>query len=368
LEDVNLGRLAVAAAVGAAACSVGFSGDRALSANRPGTISGTGTATIDGVLSPGEWDHAATLDFAAPLPAAEGGGSVPGRAYVMNDGANLYLAARLARDTYGFGAAMTWFFDRSNDTSHENGDDTVYVQVWRTMGLIFYDGYRWQCPGAPAGAPAFCGAAQDTVQVQGAPPPGTIDGQGAVREGGGVVVFEASHPLDSADDAHDFSLGAGSLIGYQASTRFVAPCQTDPGCWADAVVPEGHVGISPGAELTVVARAAPARVRVKKTLTYTITVSAAANAAPARDVTLDAELSPRIRPTAVRTAAGTCDAGFELRCSLGTIAPGSRAVVTVRARAVRAGRASLTAVATTASFESATSRDEATATAAIRPR
>jgi hypothetical protein len=57
-----------------------------------------GTAVVDGVQSPGEWDRAARWDFAANIP----GGSTPATLYSMNDGINLYLAVKRGRpDLFG---------------------------------------------------------------------------------------------------------------------------------------------------------------------------------------------------------------------------------------------------------------------------
>jgi len=43
---------------------------------------------------------------------------------------------------------------------------------------------------------------------------GTSDGQGKSSGSGGYNYFEISHPLNSADDAHDFSLTAGNTVGF----------------------------------------------------------------------------------------------------------------------------------------------------------
>ena len=44
-----------------------------------------GTAAIDGVFAPGEWDGAAKWSFAANIPPGEGGGTRPATLHVMND-------------------------------------------------------------------------------------------------------------------------------------------------------------------------------------------------------------------------------------------------------------------------------------------
>src|SRR3990172_2087064 len=66
-----------------------------------------GIATIDGVMSPGEWDNAAKIDFQANVPAEDGGGTTPATLYVMNDGINLYLAVKISRPSFG---VTTQFF------------------------------------------------------------------------------------------------------------------------------------------------------------------------------------------------------------------------------------------------------------------
>ena len=60
------------------------------------TLRGYGTAVVDGVLSPNEWERAGHFDFQANLAPAEGGGTVPATLLVMNDSTNLYLALRVA--------------------------------------------------------------------------------------------------------------------------------------------------------------------------------------------------------------------------------------------------------------------------------
>jgi len=49
-------------------------------------LRGYGTAVVDGVLAPGEWDAAGRLDFQANRSPADGGGTVPATLFVMNDG------------------------------------------------------------------------------------------------------------------------------------------------------------------------------------------------------------------------------------------------------------------------------------------
>jgi hypothetical protein len=58
-------------------------------------------------------------------------------------------------------------------------------------------------------------------------------------------VYEVEHPLNSADDLHDFSLSPGSTVGFQASIQVwsVTPsCNFGPSCVATTAVPSSGTG------------------------------------------------------------------------------------------------------------------------------
>jgi uncharacterized repeat protein (TIGR01451 family) len=331
-------------------------------------LAAPGTATVDGVLSPGEWDRAAGVDFAAAIPPREGGGTAPARMYLMNDSSRLFLAVRVARPSYGLAADTIWFFDRNYDGVHEDGDDQVSIHISRFGGLDVSDGYRWRCPGAPVGAIAHCGAGKDTLQVEGAPPPGQVDALGAASEGDGFVTFELSHPLDSADDAHDFSLGPGSVIGYRHFLRLWASTCVEAGCWADAGPPDGRIGISPPAELAVRASVRPRSVRVGARLTYSITVENRSGTTAAGGVYLTVPLPRSVRGLSARTDVGRCEVNGPATCSIGAMGPGRRVSIVVQTLARRAGSANVTALVSTTSFDATGSDDESTAIARVTPR
>jgi hypothetical protein len=78
-------------------------------------LSAFGTATIEGVFSPGEWTGAARVSFLANLPAVEGGGTTPAVLYVMNDGTHLYMAVTIARSTLGPANSLAFSFDNDHD-------------------------------------------------------------------------------------------------------------------------------------------------------------------------------------------------------------------------------------------------------------
>ncbi len=169
---------------------------------QPVVVSGLGTPTIDGTFSPGEWANATALNFAANVPAADGGGTTPVTLYVMNDAASLYLALKIARGSIGSGGGTNVVFEFDNDHSGgpapAEGDDAVVFNIG-FFGPLFIDLYRTLQP------PLL-----RTDNVFG----GTADGSGAGSNDGAFTYFELSHPLDGADDTHDFSLHPGDVVGF----------------------------------------------------------------------------------------------------------------------------------------------------------
>jgi len=154
--------------------------------------SGYGTATIDGQLSSGEWDNAASINFQANTPE---GTTTPATLYIMNDDDNLYLAVSMERPSLDSYTHLRYLFDNDNDNTGENGDDYLIVyrdwrpsqfsDLFRSDGQTFYDtDYE-----------------------------GSNDGTGAVDHTGGFTVLEISHPLNSEDDDHDFSLKGLDTVG-----------------------------------------------------------------------------------------------------------------------------------------------------------
>ena len=162
-------------------------------------IGAYGTATMDGTISPGEWTGAASASF-------DLGGGYTGTLLVMNDATNLYLAVTVADDSLQVGAGfpdrVEFQFNNDNDANGpmaEIGDDELYG-----FGDYFADRF----------APAPLSSAGDN-QV---PYTGTVDGSGAGTHVSGpteINHFELSHPLDSADNDHDFSLHFGDTVGFR---------------------------------------------------------------------------------------------------------------------------------------------------------
>lgn len=165
------------------------------------TVRGYGTAVVDGVLSPNEWDRAGHFDFQANLSPAEGGGTVPATLFVMNDSTNLYLALRVAVSDLGDSAFDTVFMPSDLDPFGPGND------ILRATPSVFEDDHYQQT------APNSWDWVPDVADG------GTSDGTAVVRQYSDAGVFEVSHPLDSADNGHDFSLSVPSHISFIASLQ-----------------------------------------------------------------------------------------------------------------------------------------------------
>jgi hypothetical protein len=164
------------------------------------TLRGYGTPVVDGVLAPGEWDTAGHYDFHASRSSAEGGGSVPATLFVMNDSSNLYLALRISVTNLGNSAFDSIFLPPGPNPAE--GGDVLRALPWTFEDLHFH----------PVGPSAWDWLA-DTADG------GTQDGTASTQTNGGVSVFEVTHPLNSADDRHDFSLTIPSHISFIGSIQ-----------------------------------------------------------------------------------------------------------------------------------------------------
>ena len=205
-------------------------------AHEPGVVlTGLGTATINGVFSPGEWNNAGSITFQANLPPNDGGGTTPTTLFAMNDGVNLYLGLKIARPSFGGATSPSFEFDNDHDGLREDGDDVFGMAVGLFSPATFIDAFRFFC----FGGTAICGPA-DTAVLAGFPPPGTNDGTTAATSDGSFTYIEISHPLNSADDAHDFSLSPGNTVGFAMNLRLfslIPACNFGVNCFADTVFP-----------------------------------------------------------------------------------------------------------------------------------
>jgi len=165
------------------------------------------TPTIDGVISAGEWIDADIADFT--LTYCDESHDVT--LHVKNDDSYLYLAAIVRDEEYSNLSEMyhdfaNFYFDNNNDGITDIGEDGLAI---RFDNSIFRDTYN------PTGVNGW--SYSDTSDG------GTNDIDGAVThtnpvpDGVGDYTFEYRHPLDTADDAHDFSLSTGDTIGFRFS-------------------------------------------------------------------------------------------------------------------------------------------------------
>lgn len=186
---------------------------------------GLGTPSVDGTIDGSEWDAAGQVTFGVALPE---GGSAAGTLYVMNDATSMYLAVRFPRAAADPGNSLSFELDNDNDGVMENGDDVLLVNP--SPGVGFKDEVRTDQPPCPEGA--MCGFHDTDVG-------GTSDGSGAFANGSGLTVYEMSHPLNSADDAHDISLAFGQQFGLKLSLRLLAAGAEFPVGFGDSDFPLG---------------------------------------------------------------------------------------------------------------------------------
>ena len=182
-----------------------------------------GTPIVDGVLSPGEWDAAVSVRFAAVIPESAGGGVIPATFQAMSDGTNLYLAVRVDADTSRFGQSYFVEMDADLSDSATQGDDIVGFSWGRYGGTRFADDYRWNCN--VDGSEAICGPGDDYVG-EGFPPPGTTDGGGAIRFDAGSTVVEMWHPYRGPDPL-DLQKCPGDVVPLSLAVRLLDPCGVD---------------------------------------------------------------------------------------------------------------------------------------------
>jgi len=170
-------------------------------ASAPPTLSAWCSAapTIDGTVGAAEWQNAAHVPIAI-------GWTFVGDLWIMNDAENLYIAVKIADVSLTSGDALVIVFDNNNDGIHAAGDDNIQVNG----NSVFMDVY-------------YTGTGVKTDISDG----GTTDGEGSSSGSGGFNYFELKHPLDSADNAHDFSLSAGDTVGFMVEYIEAS------GYWAD---------------------------------------------------------------------------------------------------------------------------------------
>jgi hypothetical protein len=199
-------------------------------------LTGFGSATIDGVVGPSEWDRAGCVALPVNVPE---GGTTSGRACAMNDESMLYLLVQFDRAIVDAGNTAIFEFDNDHSGGPRvNGDDVLLINP--TIG--FLDEVRTNVPPCPPGATAAAWGLVDSSTAGGS------DGLGAFFNDGVTTVYEFAHPLNSDDDAHDFSLRPGDTVGFTlfirllaaggpiADTFFPTVCVSCPDLFGDIVI------------------------------------------------------------------------------------------------------------------------------------
>jgi hypothetical protein len=192
-------------------------------------LSGTGTATVDGRIAPGEWERAATVDFTLSTWGEEH----PSRLYVMNDDTYLYIAVVITSEDFNHvvgeqGDVLNIYFDNDHDggIAHSNselGDDFLQAPIPYEGG--FMDGFYCKFP-------CWMPEAFQRDIYDG----GTVDADAAVTHTDpvqgrlGTYTYEFRKELDSGDAQHDFRLTPGDVLGV-----FVDYVDTPPGAIAGVV-------------------------------------------------------------------------------------------------------------------------------------
>ena len=180
--------------------------------------------SINGDIAASEWETAASSTFTLTI----GGNPYAGTLYVMNDATNLYLAVKIADATFSADPtpdAVAFYFDSNHNGIYQPGEDSIVLFSGATG---FVDRFLQAMP---------------TMKVD-VDFGGSTDGSGACAAHGGNNHFELSHPLNSADDTHDFSLSPLNTVGFTwgyadaavGQDYWPAAATENTTTWADIVI------------------------------------------------------------------------------------------------------------------------------------
>jgi len=165
---------------------------------------------VDGIIKAGEYTGGVSLSFDASVPAGLISLPTRVRVQVTRDQTYLYLAMTYDRKSPIHPMDhIAYEFDNDNDGSREEGDDalSVYANGTPNVAQVAGDGHRYK---------TSTGSAIQRDNLDG----GTIDGLVAwgAAGGGTKITYEIRQPLNSADNAHDFSIApifGSQTVGMQ---------------------------------------------------------------------------------------------------------------------------------------------------------
>lgn len=208
-------------------------------------LAACGTPTVDGVLSPGEWDGAVAVRFDLDLPStSEVGAVAPAEIMARSDDENLYVAFRLGADTSAYGHRLSVTLDANGSGTADDGDDQLEYS-WAAGGsggqALFADEFLWDCLLGP-GARSIC----DTPDPGGWLAEllnGTHDGGGAIHFGDDETTIELWHPY-TGRDPRDVERTAGQVIPAVFSFDLTDGCDLGgifgPYCGATTLFPSSR--------------------------------------------------------------------------------------------------------------------------------
>jgi len=165
---------------------------------------------VDGIITAGEYSGGVSLSFVAAVPAGLISLPTPVTVQVKRDQTYLYLAMTYDRKSPIHPMDLVAFeFDNDNDGDREEGDDalSVFANGAPNVAQVAGDGHRYK---------TSTGSAIQRDNLDG----GTIDALVAwgTAGGGTKITYEIRQPLNSADDAHDFSIApifGSQTVGMQ---------------------------------------------------------------------------------------------------------------------------------------------------------
>jgi hypothetical protein len=171
----------------------------------------SGPVTVDGVLSPGEWDNALVIPFDTVRSTGE---SVNGRFLVTNSPDRLYAAVEVNHEMVETPGSL-FDFQLGIAPWHQCEWDHLYGRVTSGTSFWAFDGWTRTAPGYGERCdPLFTGLDEDFF--------GTDDVEGAFMTGDGRTVIELVRLLNTGD-ASDIVLERGQEYGATqawASLRF----------------------------------------------------------------------------------------------------------------------------------------------------